>query len=129
MVIFACGMLFVFGILSVILIVTSYFIASKHRKRLQQLNAVPLVKGAGVAACAPGVAKMAGKVIAPQGTIKSPIGDRKCVYFNFRVEEEQEQTRTESTKDGPRTRTVKTWVPLINESRMTVCGVKDEDGA
>ncbi len=102
------------------------YAAEKHGKRLKQIEAVPGVKAAAVAKHVGRMAKMAGRVIAPAGTLKSPIDGLECVYYRLLVEEERQETRTDSKG---RSRTVTVWVPIVNAAKMVPCGIEDADGA
>lgn len=101
-------------------------LAKKHGKRLAQIEATPRAKGREVAHYAQRTAKMVGKVMAPAGTLTSPIAQKECVYYRFIVEEEQTRTSTDSKG---RTRTSKVWVAFIDSAKMVAAGIEDADGA
>lgn len=100
--------------------------AEKNARRLAQVEATPMCKGADVARQANKMAKMQGRIMAPGGTLTSPIEELECVYYRFIVEEQQ--TRTSRDRKG-NVRTTKVWVTVIDASKMVPCGIEDEDGA
>lgn len=119
---FLCPLLFLFIGLGMAGLFS--FLAMRARRRAAVLGDTPFsnidrLKGA------PGkVRKIKGRLLAQEDLLRSPLGRRDCIYYQFLVEEQH--TRYNNNRHGgPHTY----WVSIVDDKQCIAATVEDETGA
>jgi hypothetical protein len=71
----------------------------------------------------PGLVKVRGRVYALRDFLRSPLADRDCVYFHFKVQEKRHRA------GGPHGGGGSYWKTVINDAQLVPCAIDDGTGS
>src|SRR5262249_30482282 len=70
----------------------------------------------------PGLVKVMGRAVALEGTFRSPLADRDCLYFQFKVQEKRQRSA------GPHGGGGSYWKTVIDDAQSLPCALDDGTG-
>ena len=70
----------------------------------------------------PGLVKVLGRAVALEGTFRSPLANRPCLYFHFQVQEKRQRHA------GPHGGGGAYWKTVINDAQSLPCAIDDGTG-
>jgi hypothetical protein len=116
----------VFGAATFVLFYASIY----YQRRAKILNKVPLLD---VVELEPGEhARVKGRVVPLEETLRSPLNNVKCVYYRFIVEEEKKKTEVASNfarrRGAEDDDSYVEWDKVLDETQAVPFGVEDDSG-
>jgi hypothetical protein len=116
----------VFGAATFVLFYASVY----HRRRARILNQIPLLDVAELEAGEH--ARIQGRAVALEETLRSPLHNVKCVYYRFIIEEEKKKSEVASNfarrRGADDDDANVEWDTVVDEVRAVPFGVKDRSG-
>ncbi len=113
-----------FGIFFLVLVGISTFsivMAVRKHRRHKLLGGTRMT---GIGALRPGLAKTAGTVVALEEPLVSPMTQRNCVFYEFRVEEERYDL-VQHRRHGP---AQTHWVTIVHDRQACRFAIEDDSG-
>ena len=107
------------GILFLVCIFLVYAARKKSllTRRVGEMDFTPIGK------LGKGMVKVRGRVSAKGGEdLRSPMGEKACVYYSFELEEQRTRTNSKGHSSTY-------WSTVVNDERSVPCSVRDESGS
>jgi hypothetical protein len=97
------------------------YVAYRKHRRYKLLGGTRMTA---IAALRPGLVKTVGTVVAMEEPLLSPMTQRECVFYEFRVEEERTRVFQRRQRGMP---AQKDWVTIVHDRQATRFAIEDGD--